>query len=343
MALRIARPDLAVVALDAVQHSLQRQLRYEAAYESARSRLELARGAADLGELGDSYAVASWNANYFGSFEEARLIGREGFELLRADAPLYAVHALAWAALAGFYLGDWDGCLDDFGLVVGGLGDRGELQASGFSIPWPAAALIHEARGDRTASQRLLEAVYDLEERTRTRRRVSTSLSPLILRTLLLRGETQAARARFEAVTENDPQPENLPLLQLAQAELLLVERRWDDLDELAAAMRRTREWSGARFLDAAAQRVAGRVAAASANAAEGTRLLEAAAASYDVAGMAVDAAVARVEAAEAALAGSRRDDAMRLAAAAAVQFRRAGFCREIDRAESLVAQTTAS
>src|SRR5581483_7796326 len=55
IALRIGRPDLAVVALDSVQHNLQRQHRYDAAYESARSRLELARDAGDLGELGDSY------------------------------------------------------------------------------------------------------------------------------------------------------------------------------------------------------------------------------------------------------------------------------------------------
>src|SRR5204862_3928676 len=32
MGLRIGRPDLAVVALDSVQHSFQRRLRYDAAY-----------------------------------------------------------------------------------------------------------------------------------------------------------------------------------------------------------------------------------------------------------------------------------------------------------------------
>jgi hypothetical protein len=66
-------------------------------------------------------------------------------------------------------------------------------------------------------------------------------------------------------------------------------------------------------------------------------RLLEAAAAAYDAIGMRVDAAVARLDAAEAALAGGRPEDAKRLAAAAAEPLRRAGFRREIDRAESLV------
>ena len=43
MALRLARPELAVVALDSVQYNLQRQLRYRAAMDSARRRVELAR------------------------------------------------------------------------------------------------------------------------------------------------------------------------------------------------------------------------------------------------------------------------------------------------------------
>jgi tetratricopeptide (TPR) repeat protein len=334
MALRIDRPDLAVAALDSVQHNHARQLRYEAAYGSARRRLELARDAGDLGELGDSFAVAAWNAINLGSFEEAQRLGREGFELLRGDAPMYAVHALSWATLASFYLGDWDACLHDFGLVVAGLGERGQFLTSGFANPWPAAALVHEARGDRAESERLLGEVYVVEETSR--KSVSTGLSPLILCTLLLRGETQAARARFDAVLENDPRPENLPLLQLAQAELLLAQGRWDELDELATTMRRTRESSGARYLDAAANRVAGRVTASRGEAAEGMRLLEAAAAAYDAIGMTVDAAVARLDAAEAALAAGRREDAKRLAAAAE-PLRRAGFRREIDRAESLV------
>lgn len=196
-------------------------------------------------------------------------------------------------------------------------------------------ALIHEARADRADSERVLDEVYEVEERSR--RRVSTVLSPLIVRTLLLRGETRAARVRLEAVLADDRVPQNLPLLQLAQAELLLAEERWDKLDELAAAMRRTRESSAAQYLGAAADRVAGRVTAARGETAEGMRLLETAAAGYDAVGMAVDAAIARLDAAEAARAAGRDDDARGLADAAAAPLRRAGFRREADRAESLL------
>ena len=87
MAERLGRPDLAVAALDAVQHNLQRQLRYEDAAAAARHRLEIAASAGDLGELGDSFAVAAWNTLYLGAFDEARAVGRKGYETPRLDAP----------------------------------------------------------------------------------------------------------------------------------------------------------------------------------------------------------------------------------------------------------------
>jgi hypothetical protein len=66
-------------------------------------------------------------------------------------------------------------------------------------------------------------------------------------------------------------------------------------------------------------------------------RLLEAAAAGYDAVGMAVDAAVARLDAAEAARASGREAEAIRLAEAAAEPLRTAGFGREIARAGALL------
>jgi hypothetical protein len=156
------------------------------------------------------------------------------------------------------------------------------------------------------------------------------------MRTLLLRGEVDAARARLEAVLENDPTPENLPLLQLAHAELLLAEERWDELEGLAATMRRTGESSGARYLAAAADRAAGRVATAGGDPDEGMRLLAGAAAGFDAAEMAVDAAVTRLDMAETAYAAGDREAAERLVTTAAEPLRRSGFRREVERAARL-------
>jgi hypothetical protein len=196
-------------------------------------------------------------------------------------------------------------------------------------------AFVHEARGDRATSDRLLADVYEVEETSR--KRVSTVLSPLVICTQLLRGDREAARERLDRVLGYDAAPENLPLLRLAEAELLLAEERWGALDELGASMRREGETGGARYLAAAADRAAGRVRAAAGEAAGAMQLLEAAATAYDRLGMAVDAGVARVDAADAACVAGRGDDATRLAHAALEPLRRAGFRREIDRAESLL------
>jgi hypothetical protein len=200
-------------------------------------------------------------------------------------------------------------------------------------MPWPAAGLILEARGDREASERILGQVYEIERTRRT----STALSPLIVGTLLLRDETRAARARLDEVLGRDGVPDNLPLLQLAEAELLAAEGRWEELGELAAAMRRVGQSSGARYLAPAADRAQGRVAAARGEPAEAMRLLEGAAAGYDEVCMAVDAAVARLDAAEVARAGGLHADARRLAEAAAGPVRVAGFRREVARADALL------
>jgi predicted RNA-binding protein YlqC (UPF0109 family) len=138
-------------------------------------------------------------------------------------------------------------------------------------------------------------------------------------------------------VLENEGVPEHLPLLQLAHAELLLAEERWDELGDLAAGMRRVGESSGARYLAAAADRAQGRVVGSRGEAAQAIRLLEGAAAGYDALGMAVDAAVARLDAGEAAVAAGREGEARRLADAAAEPLRSAGFRREIARADALL------
>jgi class 3 adenylate cyclase len=309
-AIRIERPDLAVAALDAVQHNLQRQLRYADAWQSARRRLELALTAGNLGELGDSYAVACWNGVWLGVFEEARAIGRDGHERLRVDAPLFAVHALSWAALGSFFLGDWDALFDEFALVSEGLGERLEALTSGFATPWPAVAFAREARGDRAGSDEILAVLYELERARGVA--ASTHLSALVIQTLVLRGELEPARARLHDALGR----EILPLLKLAEADLVLAEGGRDAATRLVRELRELAARSGALYLEPAALRLEG-------------RYVESAGA-YDGIGMAVHAAVARLDAVE----HSGADTS--LLAAARGPLERAGFRRELGRLDRL-------
>ena len=262
MALRLGRTDLAVVALDSVQFNLQQLLRYEEAHATALRRLEMAQDAGDLNELGDSYAVAAWNACYLGLFEEAEKLAREGYERLMVDAPYYAVHGSSWHALASFFLGEWDDVLADVETINSIFGEGGNVLTSGFTAPWPAAAFVHEARGDRAASERLLADVTAVEE---PRGLLSHNLSPELIRTLVVRGEPRIARERLHRLAEQSDTAANLALLLAAEAELYVAEERWSDVPAFAGVLRATAESTGARFLDPIADRLDGLAAAASA------------------------------------------------------------------------------
>ena len=333
MAERLGRPDLAVVALDGVSHNLQRQLRYDAAYEVALRRLELARTAGDLTELGDSYAVAAWHSDYVGAFAEARELGREGYELLRSDVPLYAAHSLIWGALASFYLGDWDELLRDVERAVEALGERAETLTTGFLAPWPAAAFALEARGERAASEHMLAPAYAAERR---RGRFSPELSPLIVRTLVLRGEAGPARERVAAFSGAEGR-ENAPLMLVAEADLAVSEERWNDLPQLAEALRATRATSGAHSLAPIADRLEGLAALAAGDPEAAVASLAAAVGGFDELAMAVDAALARLDEADALLASHRVEEALRLAADARGPLERAGFQAPLAQAVSLL------
>ena len=168
MALRLGRPELAVVALDSVQHALQRQHRYEAATESARYRLELAKTAGDLSESAQLRRRSLERVLSRRVRGGARSIGLEGYDLLRADGPIYAVHSRTWAATPAFYLGDWDAVLHDLELIIEGLGVLAEDLTSGFAQCWPTAVFVDEARGNHEAADRLLDDVLTVESRRRT-------------------------------------------------------------------------------------------------------------------------------------------------------------------------------
>ena len=272
MALRLGRPELAVVAprLGAARAPAATPLRdcdgtrHATAWSSRKT-------AGDLSELGDSYAVAAWNAFYLGAFEEARALGLEGYDLMRADGPIYAVHCRTWASTPAFYLGDWDAVLHDLDLIIEGLGELAEDLTSGFAQCWPTAVFVHEARGNHEAANRLLDDVLTVESRRRNR---SGGLTPLIVSTLLLRDEVAAARERLDRVYAVERHNENLAYLKVAEAEILAREERWTDADALVDELRRLHEVSAARYLPPAADRLAGRAALARGALAEGATLL---------------------------------------------------------------------
>ena len=85
------------------------------------------------------------------------------------------------------------------------------------------------------------------------------------------------------------------------------------------------------------ADRLAGRAALAQDRAPEALPLLEAGADGFAALDMAVDAAVVRLDVAEALLALGRRDEARAAVAAAREALERVGYVREVSRASALL------
>jgi class 3 adenylate cyclase/tetratricopeptide (TPR) repeat protein len=330
MAERVGRPDLAVAALDAVQHALQRLHRYSDAYDTCARRAELAQTAGDLNELGDSYAVWVWNAVYLGALRDARRIADEASERLDESVHMERAHTLSWSVLASYLLGDWDRALADFDRILAILGERGNRPTSGFATAWPPAAFVYAARGDDATADRLVEQARGVEGQ---RARVSSTISPVLVLTHVLRGETVLARERLESVLRDDPTPENLPLLRLAELELLIAERRPEVLEAFAGKLRELHHATGARYLPPAADRAEGHAAADAERAVQAFRR---AAAGFDRLAMSVLAAVARLDEAEALRALGRVEKARAVAVDARPALERAGFRREVARAVEL-------
>jgi hypothetical protein len=193
---------------------------------------------------------------------------------------------------------------------------------------------VHEARGDRARADRLLDQVYAIE---REREVLSPSLSPLVARTLILRSDLTVARARLETVLEIEQEQGARPLVLAAMAELLIAEERWGEAPQFAELLRQTEARSGVRMLAPTADRLAGRAALAEKRSSEALALLEAGADGFAALEMAVDAAVVRLDVAEALLALGRRDEARAAAAAAGEVLERVGYVREVSRASALL------
>ena len=171
MALRLGRPELAVVALDSVQHSLQRQHRYEAAMESARYRLELAKTAGrprrarrQLRRRGLERVLSRRVRG--GSFDRPRGLRPDASRRPNLRRPLPIVGRDTGVLPRRLGRGAARPRPDHRG-----LGELAEDLTSGFAACWPTAVFVHEARGDHDAANRLLDDVFTVESRRGTRLR----------------------------------------------------------------------------------------------------------------------------------------------------------------------------
>ena len=150
----------------AVQHSLQRQLRYEAATESARHRSSWQGVRATSASSATATRSQPGTRTISARSRRRASIGLEGYDAAARRRP-HLRRSLPYvdAAAPAFYLGDWDAVLRDFELIVAGLGELAEELTSGFAARMACCGVRLEARGNHEAADRLLEEMRRVETR----------------------------------------------------------------------------------------------------------------------------------------------------------------------------------
>ena len=200
------------------------------------------------------------------------MIGREGYDAMHADGTALR-GALPFVDGGSVVPPRRLGCgLADFELIVAGLGELLEELTTGFA---PDGLLRRSSRRPEEIARRPIGFSRRSSASRRRGGRVSDNLTPLTVSTLLLRDDVAAARERLDRLYLTEARCNNLPLVKLAEADLLIREERWAEAVRVSDEMRELHEQSGALYLPPAADRLAGRASIGRGAVAEGLRLLD--------------------------------------------------------------------
>ena len=340
MARRLGRVDLELAALDAWSSVPMVQGIYGGVWPTIERRLELLRGYEDPWEVGDTYATAAWCLFDVGRYAEAARYGIEGAELAVGGIPGVALHSLARGIVAMLPGGQWDDLLMHFERMLETLGDRRDHPPPFASIAFGVAALVHDARGEREASDRLVRILDELrEERGRAKKLTADVFQAALL------GRRGRFDEAFEWLTRQEDDLVNRAARYAVKADLIADAGRWDEAASFAATARAWAEHAELKSLYGYADRLEGRAALAAGRPAEAIELLSRAKDTFVTAEAGWEVARTELHLAEAMLeAGSHagsRDAAAEETASGAVDhalevFERIGALREAMRAREL-------
>src|SRR5471032_3333267 len=121
MARRMGRPDLELIAFDALSSGLNIRGLYGQAEPIDREALAIARTVRDPFEVADTFYTAAWSALDVGHYSEVLALAAEFDTLALETLP---IGHLSLAVLAQVPLGDWDAALADEARLRELLGDR---------------------------------------------------------------------------------------------------------------------------------------------------------------------------------------------------------------------------
>ncbi|HSD81788.1 MAG TPA: adenylate/guanylate cyclase domain-containing protein, partial [Solirubrobacteraceae bacterium] len=196
IARRLGRPDLELLALDAITANLNVRGLYGQAEPFDRERLVIARGVRDPFEVSDSYYTAAWSAVEVGMYRDAVALATE-FAAMDHHVP--PIGPLSLSALARLSLGEWDEALADQARVREALHDGAGPPPSFATAGYGTEALIRDARGERDAADAVLSEIDAWAAAAGTARRWAFAQAAT---TLARRGDFTTAARLLEALSD---------------------------------------------------------------------------------------------------------------------------------------------
>jgi len=232
-------------------------------------------------------------------------------------------------------LGDWSGALADQAELerVADL-DARDLPAGYTVRSYTYAAFCHELRGDDAAARRYIELAFAMQERSRAdaTRGLGSLQYPPLARALAHRGRYDEAVALIPLELRSG----SAGLTLEALCELAAARGDWEEATALAAAAREEAAWGELLALPLFADRLEGRAAAASGDAARASELLARSAEGFAKLEARWEEALSRLLLAEALL-GSDAGGAQRELTSALPVFEALRSAREAERARALL------
>ena len=332
MALRLGIPTLASGALDAVSAGLMSQGRYGEILGVDERRLRLVPSLADdPDELGDLYAVAAWSRFHVGRYKDALRCADLGVERALSVAP-QGMHCLVWRIMALYRLGRWDEMLEAHALLERMLAGRRDDPPRPHLRAFAVVALVHDIRGERSASDRQLAVVEAAEDAQTTR---SVTGPAWVAELKARRGHFPEAREWLARLKWLEGRGQALE----ARCELVAAEGSWDEAAGAASEARVHAAECGLLVLPSFADRLDGRAALARGDPEAAIAPLEDASAGFDAARARWERARTDLDVAEARLALGDPAAASPRLDGAVVTFEELRSVREIARARELLAR----
>jgi class 3 adenylate cyclase len=340
MARRLGLPALESAALDGVSSALIDMGLYGDAEPVVERRLQVMEELDDPWELGDGYAMASWNRALRGAYRDAARLAWVGDERTAAEAPGVAMHCLAWAALAEFQLGNWSAVVDDIlPRAEGYLGERREDPPYFVAHLVGAAALIHEARGESDRARHWAAILQRNTEALRTGVLMPGLMAVWFAWVLSRRGDHDGARNLIEQLRARPNVALARPFLDQVAAVARADAGEWDDVTAFLESSRAFAERGDLLALPAHLDRLEGRAALAAGDPERAIEMLSAASAALDGLGARWERACTDLSLAEAHLAAGRPGEARATLDRAVPVFEELRSLLEIDRSRELLSR----